>query len=384
LSRPPHLGPRRWRQAGLATLGLLLLGLLASAGLWAWHRQSGLIRIHHAPAVFARRVSAFTVNVTGELAAGARGLAYRLNDGPWREVGHRPPRAPFPAFTIELPAAALRDGENRLELRARGWWRPDELRRLSFTYDPAPIVLPIEVDWSRLPWLDVQDGRFEVTPEGRLRPIPGHEGFDRTVAVTGAFPGGRRVTVDVVFRDVAIPRNWRGRRASLGWGFGVFPLWGGQPDPAAASPRRGWRYSALWYFDQVGGVGCEMAERIGDAPPRFVSMYHHLELVPDVPYRLVTETWPETTADGRHVRHRQRCKWWRRDQPEPEAWTWVADDLGAPLPRGEYAVAVFAHRAQVEFGPVRVEPLPPGPVGEATPIGRQASASPTVSSQRQR
>ena len=71
----------------------------------------------------------------------------------------------------------------------------------------------------------------------------------------------------------------------------------------------------------------------------------------------VTETWPEVDALGRHLRYVQRMKWWAKDEQEPASWMELADSQGCPLRPGPYAIALMAHRCQVEFGPVRIESL---------------------------
>ena len=268
-----------------------------------------------------------------------------------RRANQAEPRIPRPTFTVEILESELRPGRNDLELRASAPLRSGESRTLSFSYDPGPVALPVHIEWTKATQLDVQDGYWEVTPTGRVRPVPGHEGWDRTLAVTGAFAGGRRVETELTLR---------GDPPSTGWGFVIFPLWGGRPDDPGVSPRRGWRFSLLWYYKRMSGFGCSFSEKIGPQPSRFAALYRDLRLELDVTYRLVTETWPERSVDGAHLRWRQRCKWWPAGQPEPPRWTEVSDDLGAPLPDVPYAVAIFSLHAAVEFGNVSVQALPPG------------------------
>jgi len=51
-------------------------------------------------------------------------------------------------------------------------------------------------------------------------------------------------------------------------------------------------------------------------------------------------------------------RWWRRGDSPPAVWIEMTDDSGAPLPAGEYSVALLAYNSQVDFGAVRVEPMP--------------------------
>lgn len=282
------------------------------------------------------------------LAKGVDNLEWRINGGGWRQVGHSK-RNPPPRFTVEVPVQSLISGKNELELRGTAPFRSPEVKTITFQYDGNPIRLPVTTTWQKGSNLDVQDGYWEILEGARIRPVPGHEGFDRTVLVTGAIEGGRRVQTEIVFR---------GRAKGPRYGFGIFPLWGGQPDEEDISPRRGYRFSLLWYSNGTWGYGCEFSEKFGAEEPKWVSIYRGIDLERDKTYRLVTETWPEQMPDGRHVRWRQRCKWWPAEDPEPDQWLSISDDLGAPLPPVEYAVAVFAHNSRVEFGQVTVESLP--------------------------
>jgi hypothetical protein len=332
--------------------------LLATAAVvvesWSRYRTMHLIEIYHAPQHYARRADTFTANITGAVRGWGTQLTYQLNDGPWRKVGRDHPRTPAPTFTIELPADELRVGRNSLELRAAAIARPPEVRNLTFEYDAAHPVLPLSVDWSGIEELDVQDGRWEtfVADDGdwRVRPMPGFEGYDRVLVVAGAFQGGRRVRTDVVFRS--------GPGGSALYGFGIFPMWAGQPDEPWVSPRRGWRFSLAWYYSKFQGVATEFSDKVADRPPAWTATYNDLTLMPNRHYNILVEAWPETGSEGEHRRHRQRLKWWRDDEPEPAAWMEVADDWGqARLPPGEYAVSLISYNAQIDYGPVTIEPL---------------------------
>lgn len=351
----------RWlRRLVVVSVAIVALALVV---LWWRHSTGELITIHHAPAAYDRRAGTFTANITGELDYLAHGLEYRLNDAQdWVPVGQRRPRVTWPDFTVELPASALRPGENRIELRARGVFREPEARSLTFGYDPSPVALPATLSWGQGTRLDVQDGSWETFLNGdgttRVRPVPGEEGWDRVLAVTGAFAEGRRVTTDVVFHDVRglyplglpfLPRR--------GYGFGVFPMWAGQPDEPQVSPRRGWRFSLAWYFSVDRSVGSSFSDKVGDAAPAWVESARSLRLEWDRKYRIVAEAWPMKDADGRHLGYRQRVKWWPDGEPEPTHWLDVVDQAGAPLPEGEYAVALVSLRSAVDFGPVTVEAI---------------------------
>ena len=76
-----------------------------------------------------------------------------------------------------------------------------------------------------------------------------------------------------------------------------------------------------------------------------------------MPYRIIAECFPEVSSTGQHLRYRQRVKWFAAGEPEPDSWIEVVDVEGAPLPEEEYAVALVAHRSQVEFGAVSVSAI---------------------------
>ncbi len=344
--------------------GSLVLAAVAAVGLWWWHRTAELITVGNAPATYERRVGSFTANITGELGWLARGLRYRLNDGAEKVVSGRSWPAPSAtAFTIELPAEWLRAGDNRIELRAEWFLRGDESKVLSFAYDPAPIRLPRTTDWAEVDRPDAQDGAWETFLNGdgttRVRLVPGTEGGERVLAVTGAFAGGRRVVTDIIFHDTVGVRPYGLRSLPRRpYGFGILPMWGGRPDDKPdAGPRRGWRYGRVWYGSASRGVGTAFSERIGGRTPRWVGSERSLELQWDRKYRVMAEAWPVTAADGRHLGYRQRMKWWPDGEAEPAEWLEVDDRAGAPLPEGEYGVALISLRAAADFGPVTVEPI---------------------------
>jgi len=182
--------------------------------------------------------------------------------------------------------------------------------------------------------------------------VPGSEGYDRILLVTGAFPAARRVETEVVFRSFCADQIWAG--------FGVLPLWGGHLDEPGRRPRRGWLYGVAWFMKPYG-PWCEFSVKRGDqARHDTFAGRTTIEPQPGTRFRIIAECWPETSPLGGHVRYRQRAKIWPMDQPEPRDWIECAEQGGARLPERDYAVALLAHQCQVEFGPVRVLPLPGG------------------------
>jgi hypothetical protein len=198
----------------------------------------------------------------------------------------------------------------------------------------------------------VQDGYWEKIDRGTtvsIRPVPGYEDYDRVVAVTSAFVGGRRIETDVFFH--------RATNKNRPFGFGLLPLWGGRPDDPNHLPRRGWNFSIAWYYSHYKGVGIEFSYKYGPNAPDWLSTYTNYTIEPNTLYHIVSETWPEVDSSGNHLRYKQRMKWWSNGDPEPATWLELVDSAGCPLQPEPYAIAIVAHRCQVEFGPLKIRPI---------------------------
>jgi hypothetical protein len=316
--------------------------------------------VFHLPRTFSRRFGDFTANIVGVLESDSK-ASYQINGGEWWEITHMPPRVPEPFFTIELSADDLSPGPNQVKIRCDNGDESGEILRLDFRYDPSPVVLPRQVDWEGAD-LDVGSGKWETFNDGkgwRVRPKPGFETYDRLLIVTGAFPGARRIKTDVLYR---------GRGSSVKkrpFGFGVLPMWGGRPDPNPRAPRRGWNFSLSWYYSKYGALGSEFSYKQGGEDFRFVSTFQSIDLQMDQRFFLEIEVWPERDSQGQHWRYVQRFRWRSEESVPWSDWLELADNAGGDIPEGEYAVALIAHRCQVDFGSVTIEPLssddvPPG------------------------
>lgn len=354
---------RRPLAASFAVISVVALSGYAAM---SFYDDGPLVEIAHAPSSYARRAADFTANITGLVSERAKSVEYRLNDGAWHPVENDPARVPKPLMTIEMAARDLKPGDNTIAIRAAGMGRDEAVER-KFRYDDGPVSLPRTMEWAPGMELDAQDGSWEVydaSGEWRVRPKPGHEGYDRVLVVTGAFAGGRKVTTDVVFRGASVPGK--------PYGFGVLPLWGGRPAVAEHRLRQGWIFSLGWYYSHYEGVGMEFSTKHGDDDPLWVASYRNIGLRTGIPYRLTIEVWPEKTANGGHRRFRQRMTWQAADEPPISQPMEVIDTAGAPLPDGEYAVALIAHRSRVDFGPVTVEPMAePSRASDAPGMGQR-------------
>lgn len=288
-----------------------------------------------------------TANFPATLGPLAGTVRYRANDGPWRPATSRPPRVAPGRIVMELPADQLQPGRNSLRIRVRG---PFGLHRdiiQPFVYDPSPAALPVTLDW-QVNHPEVQDGQWEriETPSGwRLRPLPGTEGYDRLALVSPPFSGGRGVKVTVTFRAET--------GEGLPYGFGVIPLWGGHMDDRQGAPRGGWDLAIAWAYSRSDGVGIEVSHHPGHGAPRALARY-----VPFTPragetYHLAAEAWRDP-GDGLFRLHLH----WRGPDDEAGTRAVTLTDTQGLLTDKPYAVALIAHRAQVEFGAVRLYPLP--------------------------
>ncbi len=321
----------------VAAMGFLACGTWLNLDRWM---ESGELVLNHSPARYGHRSATLSANVTGRW-RGDGPVDYRVNQGDWQHLALTGPRMLDGWFAIEMLESELRHGPNSLLVRAG-----DREQRVQFEYDPDPVQLPIVRDWGEGE-LEAQDGAWAVTSlDGTswVHPVPGSEGYDRILTVSGAFAGSRRVTVDMVFRRTTHP----GRM----FGFGVIPFWAGHLDEPEQRPRRGWSYGIAWYYSRYEGAGVEFSRKVGDQAMDWVSCYRGLELSPGQRYRLVVEA--ESHATGL----RQRLKWWAADAAEPRDWLELSDRPGAALQAKEFAVALVAHRCQVEFGPVEVVSIP--------------------------
>ncbi|NIR49297.1 hypothetical protein GWO43_12425 [candidate division KSB1 bacterium] len=312
-----------------------------------------LLQVLHVQDTYSRRADDFTVNVTGLLSPGTQAARYRINDSDWFPIRQDQLRVPEPFFTIELFADQLKKGANVLHIAAGSESAlPDTTVSLQFNYDPQPVSLSQIQNWDS-PELDVYDGHWERVPQSngtwRVRPKPGFEGYDRILIVCGAFAGGRRIETDVTFRH---------RVGSKPYGFGILSLWGGSPDDPGVAPRRGWNFGLAWYYSMGAGLGLFYSYKHGDDHPQSLSTYQEFRPQKNQRYHLIVEAWPEESESGM-VRFRQRMKWWNHESPESPKWIELADSKRILSPGDEFAVALLAHRCQVEFGPVFVSPLEP-------------------------
>ena len=335
----------------------LKTSLLAAGGTLAFGcvNQGGkeLIEILHLPSQFSKRAGDLTANIVGQYNRDIEQIRYQVNCNPWTTFLPKVSRVPEPFFTLEVNAADLQTGNNSLTIETTPKRGEAATQSLPFEYQPAAIALPTRTDWqnSNSTQLDVQDGYWETfqhNDEWRVRPTLGYEDYDRILNVTGAFAGGRRVETDLTFRS-----HIEGER----YGFGLLPMWGGHPDEAGVSPRRGWTFGIAWFYSTYNGIGAEFSYKVGKEDANWISSFRNFQCDRNVKYKVIAECFPVVDAAGKHLHYTQRVKWFAAKDSEPEGWLEVIDKEGAPLPEEEYAVALVAHRSQVEFGEVTVSAI---------------------------
>jgi len=310
-------------------------------------------QVLHLPDSFTRRADDFTANIFGIYGEKTRHARYRVNGSNWIDIQHELPRVPKPLFTIELSHEEFISGSNSIEVEVEDKTGNITTHQLQCGYNPQPLQLPLEQSWDTNTALDVGDGKWERLRQGnetRVRPVPGFEDYDRILIITGAFAGGRRITTDLVFHSVQ-PKG-------APYGFGILPLWGGRPDQPGHTPRRGWKFSLVWYYSHYEAIGMEFSYKFADQPPAWVASYKNFDLIAGRRYLLTVETYPVHDTDGKHLHYFQRMRWEDKENHNKTDWMQLTDIEGAPIPEGEYGVALIAHRSQVDFGRVIVEPLP--------------------------
>jgi hypothetical protein len=329
-----------------------ILGALALPLLWPSSSETPRVEVFHLLKTYPARSGALTINVTGQITPieSAKTVRYRLNDGQWQIVPQEGPRTPPPTFTIEIPPESLKSGENCLYFNVQQVQTPQNDNLACFHYQASALrpEQTDEIDWNTQP-LDVQDGRWQVINRSNgsmVRPVPGFEGYDRILNITGAFSGGRRVEATMVFEAAT--------QLGKPFGFGVLPLWGGHPDETGYFPRRGWAYGLAWYYSLQNGVGAEIASKYAQEPFQSTYTYRSYAITPGSRYRLITEALPMHTSSGEYQGYAVRMKWWRGGETEPKSWMSINEYAAQYLPEQNYAVALLAHRSQVEFSSVRV------------------------------
>lgn len=316
--------------------GLVLMSCLPSG--------NSKIVVRHISRAYPRRAGHLSVNVIAEVAGGDEALVeFSLNNNDWQMVASQSIRSPGGQIVIEMKHDNLIDGNNALRLRHKD--NPGSVVPLNFLYDSSRIKLPLHREWCDAD-LDVQDGLWEtvsVNNQCMVRPVPGHEGYDRLLNVTGAFQGDRRIKTSLIYRS---------NTNDIYHGFGVIPFWGGHHDPAWERPRTGWQYGIAWFYASQKGIGVEFSDREGPDNHSWANSFMNFTVEPGELYHLVIEGRIIVEEIAQSVLELRMS--WTKDGGEPSPWITVRDIRSNLRSEAEYAVALVAHRSQVEFGPVQI------------------------------
>ena len=312
-----------------------------------------LIQFYPMPSVFLNKADGLSLNIHGKLDETVSIKNYRINSGQERMPRADSPRIKDREFVLEFLVDDLQAGKNKLKVTISNMLGRKREVDLSFEYDATTPHLPLVISWQNAS-LESQDGQWEKIQRGDqvlVRPIPGTEGYDRILLASGAFKGSRRVECTLTFVS-------RDSSAKL-FGFGIMPLWGGHTDSTQLSPHRGWKYGLGWYYSKDEGVGLEFADKIDDDQHITLSKYTKFNPAPGERYKIIIDAQQVLNEHGDHVTYRQTMTWDTLNSNQEPITIELKDDRAEPLKDSHYAVALLAHRAQVEFGPVKVSRIAP-------------------------
>ena len=348
------IGRQRLVQSLIVTVILVTGYALYVEALFRFADENALIYYLDKPAAYSRKSGALSVNIQGRLANGSTLKRYRINRGDWVSARGSSPRTGDSEFILEFLPAGLVQGVNQVDIELSSLLGSIRNSATHFVYDDTAVQLPLTNSWEEA-MLEAQDGHWQlVSREGgrHVRPVPGTEGYDRIVLASGAFAGGRRVEVEVTFVS-AVPVD------THLYGFGIVPFWAGHTDTSTRSPRRGWSFGISWFYSKYEGVGIEYSRRMGREQQGHRAEFKPLVVVPGSKHRISLECRQEVDEDGKHLRYNIHMTWQPLDASSETISMSLADTMPRPMEDIEYAVALIAHRAQVEFGSVTIQSLAP-------------------------
>jgi hypothetical protein len=303
----------------------------------------------------SRRSGALTANFSGRVGSGASSLEYSINNGAWIPVDLSSKAFDQETVTLQVPRSLILGGQqlNHVFVRGSTWLKETEAEfPVRFVYDDAPPALPLV--WSAAKGRTESDHGLWVQQardgDPLIQPVPGTEGYDRILLLSGAFAGARRIRARIVYLQGSLPHP------GMLHGYGLIPLWGGNVDEDGVCPRRGWRYGLCWFYSAEQGYGIEFSNKPGAQEHDTVNRYAAFEPQPGRVERILIEAWPtqdEGAFSGWHI----RAKRWFEDEQEPQAWLQFSDSGGKRLPEQEYAVAFLAHRCSAGIFEARIEKL---------------------------
>lgn len=298
------------------------------------------------------------INILGSVspAAAIAEISYTLNGGERKFVSKGPDlrRLASPGdFNIEIDKGDLHAGENEVVIRAADGQgaRAEQTVTVEFTPNRA-WPLPYETDFSKVNNLQdvcqVIDGRWNLSADGVRTAVPY---YDRVLGFGDLNWTNYSVQAEVTFHDFPGPVQ---RNRGPGFGVnhaGIGLRWRGHADDGR-QPRVQWYPlgAATEFTLQKDLKECRW--RILPGPPQKAA-YAEEPFGIDLDRKYWLKGEVRTTADGRN---RYRNKIWAVGDPEPP--TWAVESIEQPsddFPSG--GALLVAHRSDVTFGRVRIEPL---------------------------
>jgi chitodextrinase len=287
------------------------------------------------------------VNILGNVKHpnGMSSLRYRLNGGSEAALSLGPDlrRLQFTGdFNVELDVAVLRQGENTVELIARGSDGSESRRTVTFSFSPGsapslPATWDFGTQGAGAPAMQFVDGRWTTTSDA-LRTL--ELGYDRTFVLGDTTWTDYEVEVEFTVHGLGPDSGtpWSGEPL-IGMGL----RWiGHTPESASQQPSAGFYPvgAYAWYRWEQGGrhqltaSGGSPIQRIGG----------------DLPFgvRHIMKASVETTPSG----SRYRYKSWVAGQSEPN-WQLDLTYQGGTSAGG---VVVLAHHVDASFNRVTVRP----------------------------
>lgn len=296
------------------------------------------------------------INILGNARDPQGGLpevAYSLNGGAAVPLLLGPDRRRLARrgdFNIELDAASLLDGENRLRITARGRRGGQSAAEVLVIIERQTWPLPYAIDWASVSDLQaaaqVVDGHWTWDARG-ARPL--EAGYDRVLAIGDESWADYEASVEVTLHGID-PSGYQ-TRESGGAGFGVNLHWLGHTDDPypsrwPAQPHMGWLPTGAsnWYSFKKDGSATLAIEA---EPPPGQTRIPHPRLA--VGHTYVFKVRAESTPQG----CRYAFKLWEKDvEPEPAAWRLERQAQAPNLGRG--ALLLVLHHVDATFGALRV------------------------------
>ncbi|MCB0045949.1 MAG: hypothetical protein KDD92_10990 [Caldilineaceae bacterium] len=308
------------------------------------------------------------VNVQGRVAPLNENVSmtYALNGGGQKplDIGPMPPERPngprrlYGAgdFNVEIAYADLNVGSNTIVIRAFENGSLVDTETVTLTYENGNVWrMPYAAEWSEAGGIEdvaqVIDGNWEIE-NGALRPVSGHLGYDRLVAIGDISWTEYEFVVPVTIRSLDTEDGFKS--PSNGPGVGVIALWQGHfrwdEDEQLVNGWQDLGTLSWFHFSRSANVISSQLQMLGRGGGELASK--NMAAAFDTQYMMKLRV--EEGVSG-CTNHYYRYKVWLAGQTEPSNW-----DLQSCGQNGEPANGSFllvAHHAEVEFGTVLVTPL---------------------------